>query len=194
PVLLFELGWMLSVVAFFVFSRYRLPAVPGLLLLAAIPVARAAEAFNQGERRKSGAMWTGIAILWFAPHVTAYAPRTELVEFNLGRLAEERGDRPSAVEHYERTLLADPENLSATLNLGNLAARAGDYSTARIRFERAVALAPDSDDAHGNLGGALLALDDLPAAERELTRALELNPESRFARHNLEILRRKSAP
>lgn len=195
PVLLFELGWMLSVVAFFVFSRYRLPAVPGLLLLAAIPMARAAELFASGERRKSGAMWAGVAILWLAPHVPGYAARVDLVEFNLGRLAEERGDRGEAATHYERTLAADPNNLSATLNLGTLAARAGDYATARVRFERAVALAPDSDDAHANLGAALLALGDLAVAERELTRALELNPENRFARHNLEILRqRRSGP
>ena len=190
---LFELGWMLSVVAFFVFSRYRLPAVPGLLLLAAIPLARAAEAFSKGDRRKSGAMWAGVAILWLAPHVPGYAPRVDLVEFNLGRLAEERGDLAAAASHYERTLAADPDNLSATLNLGTLAARAGDYATARTRFERAVALAPDSDDAHANLGGALLALGDLPGAERELDRALELNPENRFARHNLEVLARRSA-
>jgi tetratricopeptide (TPR) repeat protein len=192
PVLLLELGWMLSVVAFFVFSRYRLPAVPGLLLLAAIPVARAAEAFANGERRKSAAMWAGVAILWLAPHVPGYAPRTDLVEFNLGRLAEERGDRAAAAAHYERTLAADPDNLSANLNLGNLAARAGDYATARSRFERAVALAPDSDDAHANLGGALLALGDLAGAERELQRALALNPENRFARHNLEVLARRA--
>ncbi len=188
PVLVFELGWMLSVVAFFVFSRYRLPAVPGLLMLAAIPLARAAETFGRGERRKSAAMWAGVAILCSAPHISGHAPRADLVEFNLGRLAEERGDRAAAAAHYESSLAADPNNLSATLNLGTLAARAGDYAAARTRFEHAIALAPDSDDAHANLGGACLALGDLPAAERELTRALELNPENRFARHNLEVL------
>ena len=193
PVLLFELGWMISVVAFFVFSRYRLPAVPGLLLLAAIPLVRASEVFGRGERRKSLAMWSGVAILCLVPHVPGYAPRVDLVEFNLGRLAEERGDRAEAAAHYGRTLAADPNNLSATLNLGTLAARAGDYATAKARFERAVALAPDSDDAHADLGGALLALGDLAGAERELTRALELNPENRFARHNLEVLRRRGA-
>ncbi len=106
-------------------------------------------------------MFAGVALLWLAPHVPGYAPRTDLVEFNLGRLAEERGDLSGAAAHYERTLAADPANFSATLDLGNLAARAGDYATARSRFERAVALAPDSDDAHANLGGALLALGDL---------------------------------
>jgi len=191
PVLLFELGWMLSVVLFFLFARYRLPAVPGLLLLAAIPVTRAVEAFSKGDRRKSGAMFAGVAILWLTPHIPGYAPRTDLVEFNLGRLAEERGDLAAAGAHYERTITTDPNNFSAMLNLGNLAARAGDYAAARARFEQAVALAPDSDDAHANLGGALLALGDLVGAERELTGALALNPENRFAQHNLNTLERR---
>lgn len=188
PVLLFELGWMLSVVAFFVFSRYRLPAVPGLLLLAAIPVTRAAESFSNGERRKSLAMWAGVAILWFAPHLPGYSPRADLVEFNLGRLAEERGDRAGAAAHYERTLAADPNNFSATLNLGNIAARAGDYKTAKSRFERAVEIAPDSDDAHANLGAVLLAVGDVRGAQIEFNLALELNSENRFAGHNLGLL------
>src|SRR5262249_31418588 len=33
PALVFLLGWTLSTVTFFLFSRYRLPAVPALLLL-----------------------------------------------------------------------------------------------------------------------------------------------------------------
>ncbi len=153
---------MLSVVAFFVFSRYRLPAVPGLLLLAAIPVARAAEAFRAGERRKSGAMWAGVAILWLAPHVPGYAPRADLVEFNLGRLAEERGDlrrRCRALRAHARRRSGEP--------LGDAQPRQPRRPRRRLRgsresrFERAVALAPDSDDAHANLGGALLALGDL---------------------------------
>jgi tetratricopeptide (TPR) repeat protein len=188
PVLLFELGWMLSVVAFFVFSRYRLPAVPGLLLLAAAPLSIAGEAFGRGDRRRSGAMFAGVALLWLLPHLAGYSPRVELVEFNLGRLAEEQGDLSAAAHHYQQTLAVNPDNFSATLNLGNLAARAGDYAAARAHFERAVELAPESDDAHANLGGALLALGDLAGAERELALALELNSENRFARHNMGLV------
>ena len=37
PIGLFCLGWMASTIVFFLFSRYRLPILPGLLLLAALP-------------------------------------------------------------------------------------------------------------------------------------------------------------
>jgi hypothetical protein len=41
PVLLFIVMWMGSTIVFFLFSRYRLPAIPGLILLGA-----AAAGFN----------------------------------------------------------------------------------------------------------------------------------------------------
>ena len=190
PVWLFELGWMVTTVAFFLFSRYRLPAVPGLLLLAAVPVVRTGALWRAGRRGTALAASALVAAVWAAPHLAGYEPRVDLVEFNLGRLAEERGDGEAAANHYERALAADPRHLSATLNLGNLAARAGDYPRALKRFEAAVEIAPDSDDAQANLGGARLALGDFEGARRALARALELNPENCFARHNLGLLER----
>ncbi len=188
PVLLFELGWMLSVVAFFLFARYRLPALPGLLLLAAVPLAVSLERWRSGARRTALAGGLAIALVVAAPHFAGFRPRGDLVEFNLGRLAAERGDRSAAALHYRAALAADPRHFSATLELGNLAAREGAYELARDLFRRAVELAPDSDDAHANLGGALLALGDPDGARRELARALELNPENRFALHNRRLL------
>jgi tetratricopeptide (TPR) repeat protein len=188
PVLLFELAWLATTVAFFLFSRYRLPAVPGLLLLAALPLAALASAWRAGRRRFAVVGFALTAFLLAVPHLADYRPRADLVEFNLGRLAEERGDAAAAERHYEAALDADPDAYSPTLDLGNLAARRGDYEAARSLYARAVAIAPDADDAHANLGGALLALGDLAGARRELGRALALNPENRFARHNLGLL------
>ncbi|HYL05739.1 MAG TPA: glycosyltransferase family 39 protein, partial [Thermoanaerobaculia bacterium] len=56
PALLFAAAWMASTVAFFLFARYRLPAVPALLLLAALPVAacvEAAEAWWHGRATRA---------------------------------------------------------------------------------------------------------------------------------------------
>ncbi|HSS47821.1 MAG TPA: glycosyltransferase family 39 protein, partial [Thermoanaerobaculia bacterium] len=56
PVLLFTLGWMLSTVVFFLFSRYRLPVVPALLVLGGVTLATLAdmaEAWRSGNRRQT---------------------------------------------------------------------------------------------------------------------------------------------
>ena len=194
PVLLFELGWALSTIAFFLFSRYRLPAVPGLLILAAIPFVATGRAWRGGRRLQAVAGTLGLAAVWAAPHLAGYRPRTELVEFNLGRMAQEAGDVAGAESHYERALAAAPEDFLAAMNLGTLAARRGDLARALPLLERAVALEPDSDDAHANLGAARLAVGDLAGARAELERALELDPGHEAARRNLALLERRQRP
>lgn len=191
PVLLFELGWMLSTVAFFLFSRYRLPALPGLLLLAALPVVRQVETARAGRWRAAVAGGAALALVWALPHLAGYAPRAELVEYNLGRLHEEAGDLLLARIYYQAALRSDPGAFLPALNLGNLAARSGAYQDARGWYERAVAAEPRSPEAWSNLGGALLALGDLDGAARALDRALALDPRHEPARRNRELVERR---
>lgn len=191
PVLLFELGWMLSTVAFFLFSRYRLPALPGLLLLAALPVDRAIAAAGAGRARVALAGGLAVAGVCALPHVIGYAPRAALVEYNLGRLYEEAGDVLYATTYYQAALRSDPDAFLPAMNLGTLAARAGAYDAARSWFERAVAAEPRSAEAWSNLGGARLACGDAEGATRALERALELDPGFEPALANRELLERR---
>jgi tetratricopeptide (TPR) repeat protein len=201
PALLFAAGWMVSTVAFFLFARYRLPAVPALLLLAALPVAALADAFAAWRRAHAAAASapapaTRLAVLGLAvaaacvlPRLAGFAPRLDLVHFNLGRLAEERGDTTLAARHYRTVLAVSPGDFLAWLDLGNLAARRRDWPEALRCYRQAAALEPASDDAQSNLGGVYLALGDIAAASRHLDRALALNPQSVQALQNGALLR-----
>lgn len=193
PVFAFELGWLLSTVAFFLFSRYRLPALPGLLILAAVPlvaIGRELAAGRRGRALAGGALVVAAASL---PHAAGYRPRVDLVEFNLGRLAEEAGDPAAARRHYAAALAADPDHFLAAMNLGTLAARGGDLATALPLLERAAQLEPGAPDAVANLGAGRLAAGDLAGARRALARALELDPGHPAARANLERLAAREA-
>lgn len=189
PALLFALGWTLSTVVFFLFSRYRLPVVPALLPLAAVALVRLGEAWR-ARRRGSRAAMAAMVLVLLVPSLGWFEPRMDLVHYNLGRLAEERGDDPAAAhEHYKAAFILDPKNFLACMNLGNLAARRRDWPTALRFYQRAEALEPRSDDAASNLGGIWLAIGDLAEAERNLDRALALNPRNLSALHNKALLR-----
>jgi len=190
PVLAFELGWLVSTVAFFLFSRYRLPALPGLLVLAAVPLVELGRLARAGRRGPAVAGTVAVVAVWSFPHLVRAAPRLDLVEFNLGRLAQEAGDLAAAERHYRRALEADPRAFLAAMNAGTIAARRGDLATAVPLLELAARLEPASDDAAANLGAARLAIGDFAGARRELARALALNPTHAAARHNLERLER----
>ena len=193
PVLLFEVGWFVSTVAFFVFARYRLPAAPGLLVLAAVPLARALEAWRARRWRAAAAWAAAIALAWAAPHAARYEPRTDLVAYNLGRLEEAAGNFAIAEANYRSALAADPGSFLTSLSLGTLEVRRGDFAAGLPLLEKAVRLEPRSDDARAHLGAARLAVGDRERARRDLRLALELNPGHAAARANLERLERPAA-
>ena len=179
PALLFALGWMLTTIVFFLFSRYRLPAVPALMLLAAIPLAR---------MNRKGML--AVAVVLVLPHLAGFQPRLDLVHYNLGRIEDERGNPDAAREHYKAAFILNPKDFLACLNLGNHAARNRDWATALRFYQRAEELEPGSDDVQSNLGGVYLALGQLDEAEARFDRALALNPQNPSALQNRELLRR----
>jgi len=189
PALLFTLGWMLTTVFFFLFSRYRLPAVPALLVLGGVTLAGAVEAWRAGNRRRTAGLAAIVLTALLLPRAMGYEPRMDLVEYNLGRLYDEQGRPEEAREHYKAAFVLNPKDFLACLNLGNLAARGGDWATALRFYQRAAALEPRSDDAESNQGGVYLALGDLAQAEAHLGRALTLNPQNLPALQNLTLLR-----
>ncbi len=194
PVLVVLAGWMAVTVAFFLFSRYRLPAVPALALLAAVPVARVIEAARARRRFAAGAGTAAVVAALALPHAFMPPSRLDLVHGNLGRLAEQRGDASSAEAHYRAALAAAPDDLLALLGLGNAAARGGRYDEALALYSRAVAAHPGSPEALANLGAAELALGRVDAAERDLRRALALDPAQPQATRNLALLLARRGP
>ena len=188
PALLFALGWMLSTAIFFLFSRYRLPVVPALLPLAAVPLVRLGEAWRERRRGWRTGMALAAAGFLLLPSLSWFEPRMDLVHYNLGRLAEERGDPAAAHEHYKAAFLLDPRSFLACMNLGNLAARQRDWLTALRFYQRAEEIEPRSDDVASNLGGVWLAVGDLAQAEEALDRALALNAQNLSALNNKALL------
>jgi len=180
-------AWMLSTVVFFLLSRYRVPGVPPLLLLAALPIAALLEARPPRTR----AWWAGAVAAVLALGISlvpADRPRIDLVEYNLGRLAQDRGDVAEAERRFASALDANPDMFLASMNLGTIAAGRQDWARARDHYERAAASEPASDDVQCNLGGVYLALGDFGSAQTHLERALTLNPRNVLALQNETVL------
>lgn len=185
PVLLFIAGWTASTVVFFVFSRYRLGIAPALAMLAALPIHRLlVRTSNRQLGRVDGLAAAVILCLLVVPHLLGYGPRLDLVHYNLGRLADERGDTTTAANHYRLALVANSEDFLSVMNLGNHAARSGRYPEAVKLYARAAQIAPASVDVLSNLGGAYLAVGRVEDASQVLGRALELDGSSPSALSN----------
>jgi Flp pilus assembly protein TadD len=191
PALVFAGAWMVSTVAFFLFARYRLPAVPALLLLAALPVAALVEAVSAWRRERTAAT---------ASHSTAsHAGSSNERSPDLGRKAIRR--RPRSADpaiHASGLALAvaaafalprlagfDPRLDLVHYNLGRLAEESGDPALAGRHYQAALAAAPDDFLAWLDLGNVAARRRAWPDALRCYQRAAALEPDSDDAQSNL---------
>ncbi|NQT54003.1 tetratricopeptide repeat protein, partial [bacterium] len=145
--------------AFFVTARFRLPAVPFLLLLAACGLAWLAEAARRRQWRTLGigvaALLAAGAIVW-PPWLGAADAGSVRDYVNLGNALQEARDLRGADRAYRQALAADPHDPDAHYRLARLLASAAP-GRAIEHLDAARSVLPDSPD-------VLLALAELHRA------------------------------
>ena len=185
---LFLCAWMVSTIIFFLFSRYRLPALPALILLAALALASLGEAWEKRNWKKA-LFLTGLVFLsLFAPRSLGYQPRMDLVHYNLGLVFERLGQLDKAASHYQQAIASNSNDFLSMINLGNILARRNNWSAALDWYQKAAATEPRAEGAQVNLGRAYILLGNLEKAESHLRKALKINPQNIEALQNLTVL------
>lgn len=169
---------MVSVLPVFVTERYRLAAVPGLLIFACFGLWRLGQAFAAG--RFSTVALYFVLLAGSAAFVTI--PRTDpalwaLGAFTSGRHALETGDLARAEQELQRASAYVPDNPETNFALGNLRLAQGKRAEARAFYETTLRLNSKHKGALNNLG--LLALEDNQPerAVEHFQRALEQDPQ-----------------
>jgi tetratricopeptide (TPR) repeat protein len=166
---------MVSVLPVFVTERYRLAAVPGLLIFACFGLWRLAE-----SRRLSS-----IAI-YFALLAAGTAfvsiPRTDpalwaLTAFTSGRQALDSGDLARAEQELQRARAYVPDNPETNFALGNLRLAEGKRAEAKAFYQIALRLNSKHKGALNNLALVSLEENQPPQALGYLQRALEQPPQ-----------------
>ena len=214
---LFVACYALSVVLFFVTGRYRLPAIPVLLLFAAC-----------GVRALWHRPWPALAavagLLVFCNLATGAMDREGNAHehYYLGYAYEERDMPAHAARHYRHAIARDPtfaepllalaalhgeaerygkamdlyrrylktqpHDVDVRFLLGHTALLARRYDAAAAAYSEVAAARPNWAAAHGGLGYALLMTDQPQRAARSYSRTLELNPDSTLVRYQLARL------
>lgn len=173
----------LSVVLFFVASRYRLPIVPVLAVFAAWAVVWLRRQFTAGRR---GAFVAGLATVIVAGVVVnlpTSAP-TDGINFeaelydDLGRRLASPLDQDyeGAENAFLKAAEITPDSAELYANLSEAARRQGRVSEAISYARRAVELHPELTAAHRALGQAWRDAGAADSAVAELRRAIALDP------------------
>lgn len=188
PCIVFAAAWSAATVVFFIFSRYRLPAVPALMIPAAVPISVLAGFIRKKELRKAAAAGVCVLGVFFLPMLKGYAPRMDLVHYNLGLAAEKEGLIDKAAEHYKKALAVNPNDFLSCTNLGNIAAEREEWASALRWYKKALKLEPRSEGVHLNLGIVHIQIGRFAEAEIYLKNALRINPKNSITLHNISVL------
>jgi tetratricopeptide (TPR) repeat protein len=178
-----------SVVAFYVFARYRYPLVPFLMLFAAAGLAALPDVFRTravpgGIKAVAAIAVAAVVANW--PMLSAAWMRA-VTEGNLGAALQSEGRLDEAAAHYRRAIALRPDYAAAYSNLGTALRGQGRLDEAVTAYERAITLQPDFPDAHYNLANALVDQGKAPAAIEHFHVALRVVPGSAEVHNNLGI-------
>jgi len=196
-VLLLWLGvYLLSLLPFFVAARYRLPAVPTMVMFGAAGALdlwrriRALREPGQDRRQNAGVLLAGLAVT-AAAAVVVFLPleRPESFFFNqhqiLASAARDRGDSEEAIRQYREAVRLEPRSVLGRNSLGVAFGKAGNLAEAEAELREAIRLDEGYPPAWRNLGGVLRRRGDAAGACEALRRALDLDPRFRGARADL---------
>jgi tetratricopeptide (TPR) repeat protein len=162
PLHLLFLAYTASLVAFYVFGRYRLPLAPFLVLFAAAGLVRFRRfaTTNPLPRVFASILAVGAAALFCNWPIVDKSYMRSVTHYNLGNELFSAGRTGEAVRQYREAIRLHADNAKAIHNLGAVLARQGDLAGAKEHYERALRIAPDYADARFNLARTLWETGD----------------------------------
>ncbi len=176
---------MVTIVAFFVVARYRLPVVPVLAVGSGFAVLEIVRLVR--DRVWRTVTWAAVAFVllllavnvnfYNIDHVRGFAQS----HFRLGIIYAERGDTARAIEECLRSVELDPSYPKSHLNLGSMLVAEGRHEEAVEAFRTAVRLDPGYETGRVNLAMALESLGDFAGAVAELDTILSSEPDNALA-------------
>ncbi len=156
---LFAGAYMLTVVAFFISARYRLPVVPILLMFAAYGGRELYLLWQRGAYRDLLVGCGAAFLLAVACNFRVGAMNVEgdaHAHYRLGYVYEKKGLPINARAAYEKALTLNPDLKWARFNLASLYARSGEYNRAIAAYGEFIGRFPEVARARLALGNVHL--------------------------------------
>ena len=191
------IAYAASVIAFYVFARYRFPLVPLLMLFASAGLCALPTLFRNPEPGTRNSVTSALARRWVLvatlaavaifvnwPILSTSMMRA-VTENNLAVALQEDGRLDEGIRHYRRSAELRADYAPAYNNMGTALRAQGRVEEAIASYERALHVMPDYPDAHYNLANALLEQNRPGEAADHLRAARLLLPSSAGIHNNL---------
>jgi tetratricopeptide (TPR) repeat protein len=176
-----------SIVAFYIFGRYRYPIVGLLIPIAAAGLLEIPRVLaNASMLRKSitALVTVGFVVLCHWPLLSTESTRA-ITHNNLGTTLSEAGKFKPAIRELEQAVALQPGFVGAHYNLAVVLEQIGQLPDARRHYEETVRLSPSFAQAHNNLGALTARQGDTTSARIHFENALRIRPGYSEAHNNL---------
>jgi Tfp pilus assembly protein PilF len=188
---IFLFAYLGSIIVFFVSARYRLPAIPFIIIFSSYGVSSLIRLFFP-KIKKSVWLYIIFLIAVFIPVNINLSPvdETEYLSWShnmLGNVYQEKGMPAKAIREFHRALTLDPDNISARNFLGSAYRSLGQLDRAIHEYKQALLINPEDATARNNLGVAYAELEMVEEAFVEFQAALKANPDFGEAHSNLAV-------
>jgi tetratricopeptide (TPR) repeat protein len=172
--------YMLSVIAFYVTDRYRLPVVVFLLPLAGAAIPQAAQLWRERDI-KNLALAGAVAIVFLAAGLAPAADATDLTAFDYGTLVAvyaDKGDVNGAITAFNKgnAISGAGIGVQAYVRAAEMEEKQGHARNAERLIEQMATMFPDDGVAQYNLGRLQAKRGDISAALWSFKAAQRLTP------------------
>lgn len=174
----------LTMAAFFVFARYRLPAVPALALFAAVPLGRLSISRATIATWRLGLVFAVLAgaVAWVPINVGG-----EETYLNVGNQLVADGRPAQAIPLLERSVKTHPTDAADAFALAVAFDRTGNKTGALQQFQRAAALDANDSRVQVSLALALKDVGNATEALEHFAQAARLAPSEAPVRLNYGV-------
>ena len=176
----YTLLYIVSIVLFFIASRYRIPVIPILIIFAAIALDDLISRWRRGNRRQAILASLSIGLIAvFCNHYSTTPPELDAQLFHdLGEVQLRREAYSESIAYSKKALILEKDYPSAHHNLAVAYLHRQNYQSAIRHARQALELYPQRVDTKIVLGQAYMATGIMRQARRELEEALDLVPSS----------------
>jgi tetratricopeptide (TPR) repeat protein len=192
PLLLALLLYPGSMIMVFVTSRYRVPVVPVMSVLAAAGVGIMGKMMQKQQWKRLVVAWAIVMSVGVAGSATGlfYEERLNYeaeLYYGLGSTFDAWGKVEEAKTAYSKAIDLRADYTEAHYNLANILRSEGKIDEAIDHYNQALQTEPNSVEIRNNFGAALQMQGKINQAVQQWEKALELVPSDPYAHFNLGL-------
>ena len=195
PLWLFGLAYYLSVVAFHIVGRFRLPLLPLLLVFAAHGMAVGWERLRRRRLREFAVGAAAVGLLMLGAYPWGISRIYPVDQGVYGYILANRGDLPGGLDRLAIAEEGLPGHPNLNYDMGRILLLLGRPAEALARFEREMRLVTANAQLYWRAGVTAGRLGERERAVRYLERSLALAPDGPHAEEiRRELAALRSAP